>query len=99
MADIQKNEQQQNTAFESNYIDENIKADQSSKAKAFVKKFLKRKTAVLGLIIIVLLIIIADCYPHKSSPSQNILIKYTSRRLCCFNGLSSAFSYTQAYGL
>ena len=42
MADIQKNEQQQNTAFESNYIDENIKADQSSKAKAFVKKFLKR---------------------------------------------------------
>ena len=64
MADIQKNEQQQNTAFESNYIDENIKADQSSKAKAFVKKFLKRKTAVLGLIIIVLLIIIAIIGPY-----------------------------------
>ena len=64
MADIQKNEQQQNTAFESNYIDENIKADQSSKAKTFVKKFLKRKTAVLGLIIIVLLIIIAIIGPY-----------------------------------
>lgn len=64
MADIQKNEQQQNTAFESNYIDENIKADQNSKAKAFVKKFLKRKTAVLGLIIIVLLIIIAIIGPY-----------------------------------
>ena len=64
MADIQKNEQQQNTAFESNYIDENIKAEQSSKAKAFDKKFVKRKTAVLGLIIIVLLIIIAIIGPY-----------------------------------
>ena len=63
MADIQKNEQQQNTAFESNYIDENIKADQSSKAKAFVKKFMKRKTAVIGLVIIVLLVIIAIIGP------------------------------------
>lgn len=64
MADIQKNEQQQNTAFESNYIDENIKADQTSKAKAFVKKFMKRKTAVLGLIIIILLVIIAIIGPY-----------------------------------
>ena len=64
MADIQKNEQQQNTAFESNYIDENIKADQSSKAKAFVKKFLKRKTAALGLVIFVLLIIIPIIGPY-----------------------------------
>lgn len=54
------NEQENTTfSFEENYIDENINADKSSKAKEFVKKFMKRKTAVLGFIIIVLLIIIA----------------------------------------
>ena len=41
MADIREKEQQQNTDFEKNYIDENIKADQDSKAKAFIKKFMK----------------------------------------------------------
>ena len=82
MADIQKNEQQQNTAFESNYIDENIKADQSSKAKAFVKKFLKRKTAVLGLIIIVLLIIIAIVLAVKKSKRK----KQKRFKLGCLSG-------------
>lgn len=64
MADIREKEQQQNTDFEKNYIDENIKADQDSKAKAFIKKFMKRKTAVLGLIVIVVLIIIAIIGPY-----------------------------------
>ncbi len=64
MADIREKEQQQNTDFEKNYIDENIKADQDSKAKAFIKKFLKRKTAVLGLIVIVVLVIIAIIGPY-----------------------------------
>ena len=64
MADIREKEQQQNTDFEKNYIDENIKADQDSKAKAFIKKFIKRKTAVLGLIVIVVLVIIAIIGPY-----------------------------------
>ena len=64
MADIREKEQQQNTDFEKNYIDENIKADQDSMAKAFIKKFMKRKTAVLGLIVIVVLVIIAIIGPY-----------------------------------
>lgn len=64
MADIREKEQQQNTDFEKNYIDENIKADQDSKSKAFIKKFMKRKTAVLGLIVIVVLVIIAIIGPY-----------------------------------
>lgn len=64
MADIREKEQQQNTDFEKNYIDENIKADQDSKAKAFIKKFMKRKTAMLGLIVIVVLVIIAIIGPY-----------------------------------
>lgn len=64
MADIREKEQQQNTDFEKNYIDENIKADRDSKAKAFIKKFMKRKTAVLGLIVIVVLVIIAIIGPY-----------------------------------
>lgn len=54
------NEQEKNTlSFEENYIDENIKADKSSRTKEFVKKFMKRKTAVAGFVIIVLLVILA----------------------------------------
>lgn len=49
--------------FESNYIDEAIQADKSSKAKVFVKKFMKRRTAVLGLGIIVCLVLIAIIGP------------------------------------
>ena len=64
MADIREKEQQQNTDFEKNYIDENITPHQHSKAKAFIKKFIKRKTAVLGLIVIVVLVIIAIIGPY-----------------------------------
>ena len=36
-------------SFEENFIDETIIADKSSKTKEFIKKFMKRKTAVAGL--------------------------------------------------
>ena len=45
-------------SFEENYIDENILADSSSKVKEFIKKFMKRKTAVAAFIIMVFLLII-----------------------------------------
>lgn len=78
MSDIHEKEAK-NTGFEANYIDENIKADQTSKAKTFIKKFMKRKTAVLGLIIIVLLVILAIVgpylapYPYDEYDYSNVL--------------------------
>jgi glutathione transport system permease protein len=78
MSDIHEKEAK-NTGFEANYIDENIKADQTSKAKVFIKKFMKRKTAVLGLIIIVLLVILAIVgpylapYPYDEYDYSNVL--------------------------
>ncbi|MDO4339369.1 MAG: ABC transporter permease subunit [Eubacteriales bacterium] len=54
------NEQANNNLnFEENYIDENISAAKSSRTKEFIKKFMKRKTAVAGFIVIVLLVFIA----------------------------------------
>ena len=50
--------------FEENYIDENILADSGNKFKEFVKKFMKRKTAVVAFIIMVFLLIIALVGPH-----------------------------------
>lgn len=70
MSDIHENAAN-NTGFESNYIDENIKADQTNKAKAFVKKFMKRKTAVLGLVIIILLVILAIVGPYLAPYDYN----------------------------
>ncbi len=70
MSDIHEKEVK-NTGFEANYIDENIKADQTSKAKAFVKKFMKRKTAVLGLVIIILLVILAIVGPSLAPYDYN----------------------------
>ena len=51
-------------SFEENYIDENILADKSSKTKEFIKKFLKRKTAVAAFIVMILLLIIAIIGPY-----------------------------------
>ena len=54
------NEKERNEfSFEENFIDENIIADKSSKTKEFIKKFMKRKTAVAGFVVIVFLVIIA----------------------------------------
>lgn len=63
MSEIREQEEKTNS-FESNYIDENIKADQSSKFKSFVKKFMKRKTAVAGLVVIAILVILAIIGPY-----------------------------------
>ena len=50
-------------SFEENYIDENIIADKSSKTREFIKKFLKRKTAVAAFAVMVFLLIIAIIGP------------------------------------
>lgn len=63
MSEIREQEEKTNS-FESNYIDENIKADQSSKFKSFMKKFMKRKTAVAGLVVIAVLVILAIIGPY-----------------------------------
>ena len=50
------NEREETTvSFEENYVDENILADKSSKTKEFVKKFMKRKTAVVAFVILIFL--------------------------------------------
>mgnify|MGYP002802642232 CR=1 FL=1 len=64
MADIREKEHHQNTDFQKNYISQNITAHQHTKPKPFIKKFMKRKTAVLGLIVIVVLVIIAIIGPY-----------------------------------
>ena len=60
------------TDFESNYIDENIQLDKSSKVKVFIKKFLKRKTAVAGFVVIMFLILVAIIGPYVTpySPTE-----------------------------
>ena len=59
------NEREETTvSFEESYIDENILADKSSKTKEFIKKFLKRKTAVAAFFVMVLLLIIALIGPY-----------------------------------
>ena len=59
-----QNERVENQAvFEENYIDENIIADKSSKTREFIKKFLKRKTAVAAFAVMVFLLIIAIIGP------------------------------------
>ena len=45
MSNTQNEQAKINTSFEENYIDENIKMDTDGKVKAFIKKFMKRKTA------------------------------------------------------
>ncbi len=59
MSNTPKEQEKSNLSFEENYIDENIIADKSSRTKEFIKKFMKRKTAVAGLAVIVILVIIA----------------------------------------
>ena len=50
--------------FEENYIDENIQAEKTSRTKQFIKKFMKRKTAVVAFIVICLLLILAVIGPY-----------------------------------
>lgn len=63
MSNTQNEQVNTNTSFEENYIDENIIADKSSKTKEFIKKFMKRKTAVAAFAVMVFLLIIAIIGP------------------------------------
>ncbi len=66
------NEREETTvSFEENYVDENILADKSSKTKEFIKKFMKRKTAVVAFFIMVFLLIIAIIGPHITPYDPN----------------------------
>ena len=60
-----KNEKiDEQVSFEETYIDENIQADRTSRTKQFVKKFMKRKTAVVAFFIICFLLILAVIGPY-----------------------------------
>lgn len=83
MADLQKNnkntEQERQGDFAQNYIDETIQADSNTKFVAFLKKFWKRKTAVVGLIIIICFIVLAFIgeslapYDYTAYDYENVL--------------------------
>lgn len=51
-------------SFEESYIDESIQAPTTSKFRAFVKKFMKRKTAVAAAVVMVFILIIAVIGPR-----------------------------------
>jgi len=59
MSNTQNEQAKINTSFEENYIDENIKVSTDGKVKAFIKKFSKRKTAVVAFFVMVGLLILA----------------------------------------
>ena len=63
MSNTQNEQAKINTSFEENFIDENIKLDTDGKIKAFVKKFMKRKTAVVAFFVMFLLLILARVGP------------------------------------
>ena len=79
MSNTQNEQAKINTSFEENFIDENIKMDTDGKIKAFVKKFMKRKTAVAAFIVMVGLLILAIVgpsiapYPAEAFDYDNIL--------------------------
>lgn len=64
MSNTQNEQAKINTSFEENYIDENIKMDTDGKVKAFIKKFMKRKTAVVAFFVMFLLLILAIVGPY-----------------------------------
>ena len=67
-----------NPSFEENYIDENVSV-QTNKTKEFIKKFMKRKTAVVAFAIMCFLLLIAVVgpsiapYPADAYDYDNIL--------------------------
>lgn len=58
MSNTSNEQTKTNNSFEENFIDENVAA-KSSRVKDFIKKFMKRKTAVAGFVIMILLVFIA----------------------------------------
>lgn len=87
MSNTQNEQAKINTSFEENYIDENIKVSTDGKVKAFVKKFMKRKTAVAAFIVMVLLLILAIVgpyiapYPAEAYDYDNILSGPSAKHL------------------
>lgn len=64
MSNTQNEQAKINTSFEENYIDENIKVSTDGKVKAFIKKFMKRKTAVAAFIVMMFLLLLAVVGPY-----------------------------------
>ena len=87
MSNTQNEQAKINTSFEENYIDENIKVSTDGKVKAFIKKFMKRKTAVVAFIVMVLLLILAIVgpyiapYPAEAYDYDNILAGPSAKHL------------------
>lgn len=67
------------SGFEEGYIDDTVQAEQTSKAQAFIKKFLKRKTAVAAAVVLALILVIAVIgpllapYPPDAFDYDNLL--------------------------
>ena len=58
MSNTQNEQVNTNASFEENYVDENV-AVKTNKTKEFIKKFMKRKTAVVAFVIMCFLLLIA----------------------------------------
>lgn len=75
------------TSFEESYIDENIQAQRVSKSRAFLKKFMKRKTAVVAAVVLLLILLIAVIgpqiapYPPDAFDYNNLLATPSSEHI------------------
>ena len=70
MPNTQNEQVNTNASFEENYIDENV-AEKTNKTKEFIKKFLKRKTAVAAFIVMCFLLLIAIVGPQLAPYAPN----------------------------
>ncbi|MEY8393572.1 ABC transporter permease subunit [Lachnospiraceae bacterium 45-P1] len=84
MSNTQNEQVNTNPSFEENYIDENVSV-QTNKTKEFIKKFMKRKTAVAAFAIMCFLLLIAVVgpsiapYPAEAYDYDNILAGPSAR--------------------
>ena len=84
MSNTQNEQVNTNPSFEENYIDENVSV-QTNKTKEFIKKFMKRKTAVVAFAIMCFLLLIAVVgpsiapYPADAYDYDNILAGPSAR--------------------
>lgn len=86
MSNTQNEQVNTNPSFEENYIDENVAA-KTNKTKEFIKKFMKRKTAVAAFIVMCFLLLIAIIgpslapYPADAYDYDNILAGPSAKHL------------------
>lgn len=59
MPNTQNEQVKTDTSFEENYIDENVSV-KTNKTKEFIKKFMKRKTAVAAFFVMCFLLLIGS---------------------------------------